>query len=368
MNKRGPKHGVKRGSYVKQASFEARQRVIDAANQGQDWQAIAIANGIKTSTARNWLLRGSADLTPRGNKSGSVPNQKITEECISFIIECLQENPKITLKGLSIKVEQSLHIKVSYQTIAKHMEYRCFTVKKIHYMPDGMNSQANKDKRCQYVNQILQLTGEGKQIIFMDESNVNLFISRTSGRSRKGQRCVVKRPNSHGPNVHMICGISQRGLHNFTRARGSFKWESANTWVRQLFQSLINEGENIENVVLIIDNAPCHSRIENILSEAPFSGARIVRLAPYSAPLNPMEYAWNSIKSTIKNELESRRHLLINGNNEGIGKVEFGLRHLEDIIDGSHGSINMLSCLNYFNHVQRFYAGVLNGNDLIVGQ
>ena len=61
----------------------------------------------------------------------------------------------------------------------------------------------------------MEKMGQGKFIVFMDESNCNLFLRRREGRSRKGTRCTVKTPTSKGKNVHMIGAISKQGLVYF---------------------------------------------------------------------------------------------------------------------------------------------------------
>ena len=42
-----------------------------------------------------------------------------------------------------------------------------------------------------------------------------------------------------------------------------------------------------EDIVVVCDNAPAHSALEEVIEEEEFAGVNILRLAPYSAPLNP---------------------------------------------------------------------------------
>ena len=63
-------------------------------------------------------------------------------------------------------------------------------------MPDGVNTLTNKMKRKEFVRKVMKYAGEGKFFVYVDESNVNLFIRRTVGRAKKGCRIVVPRPNS----------------------------------------------------------------------------------------------------------------------------------------------------------------------------
>ena len=44
------------------------------------------------------------------------------------------------------------------------------------------------------------------------------------------------------------------------------------------------------------DNAQCHSELENAFLEDKFTGAQLLWLAPYSAPLNPLEEVLSGIE------------------------------------------------------------------------
>ena len=53
-------------------------------------------------------------------------------------------------------------------------------------------------------------------------------------------------------------------------------------------------------IVMVIDNAPCHSRIEAIFEEQEFADNVLLRLSPYSPMFNPMENVWSAAKATVK--------------------------------------------------------------------
>ena len=162
-----------------------------------------------------------------------------------------------------------------------------------------MNSMPNKQKRSDYVSKAMKLVGNSKTLIYIDESNCNLFSRRNFGRSKKGNRCSLKLPTSKGKNVHIIAGISQTRLIHWERRRGHFKKEDCRQWMRNLMDKV---QEPFSNVVIMCDNAPIHADLETLLDEE-FHGAELLRLAPYSAPLNPIEECWSVVKSEIKKKL-----------------------------------------------------------------
>ena len=59
-------------------------------------------------------------------------------------------------------------------------------------------------------------------------------------------------------------------------------------------------------VVMVVDNAPYHSNIEEVFSEEEFLGCEVLRLGPYSPMFNPIEQVWSLIKAYVKQELAAK--------------------------------------------------------------
>ena len=57
---------------------------------------------------------------------------------------------------------------------------------------------------------------------------------------------------------------------------------------------------------MVVDNAPCHSNIEEVFSEEEFLGCEALRLGPYSPMFNPIEQVWSLIKAYVKQELAAK--------------------------------------------------------------
>ena len=88
--------------------------------------------------------------------------------------------------------------------------------------------------RHAYVQQLNAYVSAGKQILWMDKTNFNLFIRRKTGNSRVGTRAVVMLPAARGPNVHLMSAMTSSQLFKSTRHRGSFTCETANEWVQEI--------------------------------------------------------------------------------------------------------------------------------------
>lgn len=177
------------------------------------------------------------------------------------------------------------------------------------------------------------------------------------GRSKKGTRAVAKMPCSKGPNIHVIGGMSSFGVEFVEIRRGAFKWEAANEWVGRLVTEVHQRGVPINQIVLICDNAPVHSRFEQAALE---NGIELLRLGPYSPMLNPIENVWSVVKASVK---RLNRIPVV----DGPGVIEQRLQYLEELINGGIQEMTPYLCSQAINHSQTFHRRALAEEDMEVG-
>ena len=164
---------------------------------------------------------------------------------------------------------------------------------------------------------------EGKTIIWMDETNLNLFCRRSQGRARAGERAVLALRACKGPNIYVISALSAYQMIYMTRRRGAFKSDTAKAWLLEMLEHL-PVGITVDSVVVVSDNAPCHSKFEECVIENP--GLTICRLGPYSPMLNPVETVWSKMKAVVK-----QRMRVPQVQRPGVGEQR--LQYVETLID-----------------------------------
>lgn len=191
----------------------------------------------------------------------------------------------------------------------------------------------------------------------MDETNFNLFCRRGFGWARQGSRAVAVRPSSKGPNVHLIGAISTDGKEHIQMRRGSFTAESASDFVVELARRLRDRDLNMGDVVLICDNAPCHARLQTACDA---EGIHLLRLAPYSPALNPIENVWSAVKAAVKRE---NRVPVV----QRPGVMEQRLQYLEQIVERSTGVITPSMCGRAIQHSTTFHDMATEMQDMPVG-
>ena len=93
---------------------------------------------------------------------------------------------------------------------------------------------------------------------------------------------------------------------------------------------------------------------------------RILRLAQYSYLLSPIELYWSCFKAEVKKNLRNVMPELLSYRRTGQGLTiwEFRMRKLETISEMASQKVTSQQLSSFANHVERYYAGVLRGDDL----
>lgn len=330
-----------------------RERIVNCANKGDDWVSLAATLDIKYKTAFHWIRSGRDKMLAKGG----IKHKILNEEQIDSLVSWVEEDCSCTLQQLKVKILTNFNTSISVSTVGNYLEGRLFTMKKVHNEPCTMNSDINKRKRAEYVQSLNNYIRQGKQIVWIDETNFNLFCRRTRGRALAGTRAVQLLPAARGPNVHLIGAISTAGVVAMERRRGSFTAQLANAWVTRLMQQWQDIGNELEDLVIVSDNAPCHSNLETVING---TAASLLRLGPYSPMLNPIETIWSKVKAYAKNNIRIPSVT-------GPGLMEQRLVYLEEIIDQAKNTVAGGDCARAVQHCSIHQAVALAMNNMPVG-
>ena len=139
-----------------------------------------------------------------------------------------------------------------------------------------------------------------QDLVFLDESGVNLSLAREYARSSKGSRAYRSKP-SQTKNVSVVGAISlKKGLLS--------QWSMVGYMDALTFDAFISQKLLPElwlGAVIVMDNCSIH-KSEEIEALIQSVGARIIYLPPYSPDFSPIENCWSKIKG-IDKPLERER-------------------------------------------------------------
>lgn len=112
-------------------------------------------------------------------------------------------------------------------------------------------------------------------------------------------RCNTKRTPGRGENIKSLCAVeATNGATRTETRRGSLNRAEFISWPCRM-KAAIERGLAGESIIYVIDNAPTLSRLEERI-QGFYPGLQVLRLGPYSPPLNPVEGCWSTVKANLK--------------------------------------------------------------------
>jgi hypothetical protein len=120
----------------------------------------------------------------------------------------------------------------------------------------------------------------GKRLWFVDESGVNLALTRANGWAPRGERLVDHVPGRRWENFSLIAALSLDGVHAPLLLPGAMNTEAMRVWARDFLAPLLKPGD-----IVIWENLGIHTDFEVRLA-VEGTGARLEFLPPYSPDLN----------------------------------------------------------------------------------
>lgn len=140
-----------------------------------------------------------------------------------------------------------------------------------------------------------------EDLIFIDETGINLALARTYARSLEGMRAYAARPYRRGQNVSLIGALSLKGLLGAMTVKGGTNGDVFRAFVEQILVPCLWTG-----AVVVMDNLSAH-KVKGIQETIEAAGAKIVYLSPYSPDFNPIENLWSFLKEYLRS-VAARSH------------------------------------------------------------
>jgi transposase len=132
-------------------------------------------------------------------------------------------------------------------------------------------------------------------LVFVDETGVNLIMVRLYARALKGQRATGDRPNRSGTkNTTLIGAMGLRGILGAMTVVGAADGLMFRYFVEHMLVPNLWPG-----ACVVMDNGSLHlGEAVRALIEA--AGAQLMYLPPYSPDFNPIENCWSKIKAFLQ--------------------------------------------------------------------
>jgi transposase len=150
---------------------------------------------------------------------------------------------------------------------------------------------------------------------FVDESGVNLAMTRLYGRAPVGERVIGSMPQNYGQNVTMLGTLGIQGLHAVMTVDGATDSDVFRTYVKKVLGPTQTPGD-----IVVMDNlqAPKAVGVQQAIARR---GARLLYLPPYSPDLSPIEPCWSKLKTALRKAKARTRAVLDAAIAEAMGTV-----------------------------------------------
>lgn len=135
---------------------------------------------------------------------------------------------------------------------------------------------------------------QASQLVFLDESGVNINMARRYGRGKGGQRVVDHTPLNTPKSTTILSSIRLDGELAFTTFSGGTTADKFLTYLTQVLIPTLRPGD-----IVIMDNLRTH-HIQAVGELLHAAGAQALYLPPYSPDLNPIEKLWSKVKSILR--------------------------------------------------------------------
>jgi len=154
------------------------------------------------------------------------------------------------------------------------------------------DSERVQQARADYREMIASL--EVSRLKFVDESGVNLALTRRYGRAPKGLRVVGAVPQNYGQHVTLLGAMSLAGVGAVMTVEGATDAEVFRAYVKHVLGPTLLPGD-----IVLLDNLSVHKAtgLQQMLARR---RTRLRYLPPYSPDMAPIESCWSKLKTYLR--------------------------------------------------------------------
>ena len=131
-------------------------------------------------------------------------------------------------------------------------------------------------------------------MVFLDESGLNLSMTRSHAWVKKGREYIERTPMNWGGNLTLVGAMRLDGWVALSTMFAAMTSQRFIKWVGKKLLPKLNEGD-----VLLLDNLRAHHdrRLRPICAKF---GVEVLYLPPYSHDFNPIESGWALQKQLVR--------------------------------------------------------------------
>lgn len=162
------------------------------------------------------------------------------------------------------------------------------------FMPQSRSVPDVREKRRNWKKHMSER--DINHLVFLDESGVNINMTRHYARAWKNRRAVDKTPLNTPCNTTVLSSIRLNGDCAYTVYQGGTTAERFAEYLKTKLLPTLSEAD-----IIVMDNMRSHhAKVVKQLLDS--SKVTYLYLPPYSPDLNPIEKMWSKLKAFLRKE------------------------------------------------------------------
>lgn len=279
---------------MKAYSYDLRQRILRAVDQGRPRKEIVSMFGVSLATIKRSLKQrretGDVQAKPipgRPAKKGPALQAGLKEQ--------LEAHPDVTLEQHCSLWKAAHGMQVSPATMSRAI-YRLDGTRKKKTLGA---SQRSEEARAVWRKQAKAL--DARQLVFLDECGSHSALTPLYARSPKGERAYGSVPRNRRANVTLLASLSLQGMGEALILEGSADSHVFELYIEQVLSPSLSPGQ-----IVVMDNLSIHTG-EKVRQAIEARGCRLLFLPSSSPDVSPIEEAFSKLKTFLR-RAQARTH------------------------------------------------------------
>ncbi len=132
------------------------------------------------------------------------------------------------------------------------------------------------------------------KLVFLDESGVNINMTRFYGRAKGKKRVYDYVPAKRTKRTTLLSSVRLDGTIVKKVFQGALNGEIFLDYIKNILVPTLHKGD-----IVVMDNLSCH-KVKGVKEAIEQAGASVLYLPPYSPDFKPIEMMWSKIKSLLR--------------------------------------------------------------------
>ncbi|MFB9058682.1 MULTISPECIES: IS630 family transposase [Sphingobium] len=270
-------------------SIDLRERVVAAMASGLSARGAAAQFGVSVASAVRWSQRHRRTGGVAPGKLGGHRKPVLLPER-DWLLARVAAEPDLTLRGLLAELVER-GVKASYGALWLFLEREGLSFKKSLFASEQDRPQIAR-RRMQWKKYQGRL--DPRRLVFIDETWAKTNMTRTHGRSRRGERLYAKAPFGKWRTLTFLAALRHDRIDAPCVLDGPINGQLFTAYVEQFLVPTLSAGD-----IVIMDNLGSHKG-QAVRQAIRAVGAKLLFLPPYSPDLNPIEQVFAKLKTLLR--------------------------------------------------------------------